>query len=378
MDVNVKSENLDNNSEKNLSKYLAKSLATINFQKDKHSKTYKCDICGTSFLSKKSIADHKKSAHMKWQKEVKELTAKDITILSYKCNICDKSFSDQLRLKRHEEWHGERTHECDLCHKKFPSQEIARNHKYKIHFAKPIICRWNCGQTFNSHGGRIKHEKTKHYLTKPLEKICDICGKPCPHEISLSIHKKSHLNPSERIDDYKCSTCSEVFKTQRKVREHMKLVHQKAQYKCSKCGKTYLKEKNLKLHMEKHQLSKKYNNANYIHSCHQCTSDQKYSIVSLRKHLKTKHSIIFKCKEYGCLKTFWHEERYQRHVKKHQDSKCHLCYLVLANPINARIHLIGVHKLTIEQLISLGRYDPNAKNIAPSRKSKDGESWMKR
>ena len=367
MKVNLKSENLEH-SDKN----------AINSQKDEnHSKAYKCDICGTSFLSKNSIRYHKKSAHMKWQKEVKELTAKEITIL-HKCDICEKSFSDQAKLQRHQEWHGECIHECDLCGKKFPSQAVARNHKRRIHFSKNIICRWKCGQNFKSHAGRMRHEKIKHYLTKPLEKICDICGKPCPHEISLSIHKKSHLNPSERIDDYKCSRCSEVFKTQRKVREHMKLVHQKAQYKCSKCDKTYIKEKNLKLHMEKHQLSKKYNNANYIHSCHQCTSDQKYSIVSLRKHLKTKHSIIFKCKEYGCLKTFWHEERYQRHMKKHQDSKCHLCYLVLANPINARIHLIGVHKLTIEQLISLGRYDPNAKNIAPSRKSKDGESWMKR
>ena len=133
--------------------------------------------------------------------------------------------------------------------------------------------------------------------------------------------------------------------------------------------------------MEKHESgSFKKRNGNYTRSCHQCSSDQKYSIVSLRKHLKSKHSVILKCKEYGCQKTFWHEELYQRHVKKHQDSKCHLCYLVLANPMNARIHLIGVHKLTIEELTKLGKYDPNAKNITKerSKKRKDEGSWLNR
>ena len=128
--------------------------------------------------------------------------------------------------------------------------------------------------------------------------------------------------------------------------------------------------------MEKHESesSKKSTNTNCIHSCHQCTSDKKYNIRDLRKHLKSKHSVILKCKEYGCQKTFWHEERYQRHVKKHQDSKCHLCYLVLANPMNARIHLIGVHKLTIEELTKLGKYDPNNFRV----KKKNEGSWLNR
>ena len=65
-------------------------------------------------------------------------------------------------------------------------------------------------------------------------------------------------------------------------------------------------------------------------------------------------------------------------MKKHHDSKCHLCSLVLANPMNARIHLIGVHKLTIEDLIKLGKYDPNAKNVPPNKRRKDGGSWMNR
>ena len=361
----VKSETLETENNKN--------VVTINFSKDKNSKSYKCEVCGTSFFSKKSITDHKKSAHMKNQKEVRELLAKNNSSRSYKCDICEKSFFKKGDLKRHIEWHKEKTHECDICHKMFPSIGTVKHHRNRIHFPKILICRWNCGQTFNDHGPRIKHEKIKHYENKPLERICDICGKPCTTEVALGNHKKTHLNPSERANEHKCSICTEIFQSTHKLSHHRKLVHDLAKFKCSKCNKIFVKEQNLELHMENHESSKKIKNQN-LHSCHQCFSDQKYSIVALRKHLQSKHSAIFKCKEYGCQKSFWHEDRYQRHVKKHQESKCHLCYLVLVNPMNARIHLIGVHKLTIEELTKLGKYDPNNYRI----RKKNEVSWLNR
>ena len=348
---------------------------TIHVDSVTKSKSFKCNICGTSFQSKKSCLIHGNSAHTRNQKEVQKLLAKNITN-SYKCNICEKTFSKKQNLKTHEEYHGELIHECDVCHKTFPSKRAANSHKNK-HFPKTLICRWNCGDNFATSGGRMRHEKSNHYETNPLERICDICGKPCPSEFLLRSHKKTHLNPSERTDEYKCHKCSKVFQTKEKVQEHKKLIHYDEKFLCSKCKKIFFNEKNLKLHMEKHESEPfKKSNANCIHSCHQCSSDQKYTISDLRKHLKSKHSVILKCKEYGCQKTFWHEEKFRRHVKKHQHSKCHLCFLVLANPMNARIHLISVHKLTIEELIKLGRYNPN--NIPENKKRKDGGSWMNR
>ena len=350
---------------------------TIHIDSITKSKLFKCNICGTSYPSKKSCLIHCNSAHVRNQKEVQKLLAKNV-IKSYRCNICEKTFSKKQNLKYHEEWHGELIHECNICHKMFPSKKIVTSHKIK-HVPKTYNCRWNCGETFTYTMGRMKHEKRNHYETNPLERICDICGKPCLNETSLRSHKRTHLNPSERINENKCSICSAVFQTQEKVKEHRKLVHYHKKFTCSKCNKIFALERNFKIHMEKHESgSFKKHNGNYTRSCHQCSSDQKYSISSLRRHLKSKHSVILKCKEYGCQKTFWHEERYQWHVKKHQDSKCHICYLVLSNPMNARIHLIGVHKLTIEDLIKLGRYNPNAKNIPPNKKRKDGGSWMNR
>ena len=68
------------------------------------------------------------------------------------------------------------------------------------------VCRWKCGKIFNDCTGRIKHERTKHYKNNPLEKNCDICGKPCIDKHALVYHRLSHLSSSER-SHYRCSFC---------------------------------------------------------------------------------------------------------------------------------------------------------------------------
>ena len=348
-----------------------KEFISMNFENDE--KSYKCEICGTSFLSMESCLNHYNSTHMKNQKEVQELSGKNNSA-SYQCEICEKTFQKRTSLQQHKLWHGERNHECDICHKMFPCEQFVKRHKNLIHFPNAIPCRWNCGQTFNSHGGRIKHEKIYHYLNKPLERICDICGKPCSTEIGLKNHKNTHLNPLERIEEYSCSICSETFPTAQQRTEHRKSVHNTAKFECPKCNKKFVKQKNMQVHVEKHKLPKKNRNEN-SYSCYQCSSDQKYSISSLRRHLKSKHSAVYKCKEDGCEKSFLYEKQFNAHMRNHQNRKCHLCSYVSTakgsnGPQYARIHLIMVHKLTIEDLLLLGRYDP---------KIKEGKDiWLKR
>ena len=213
---------------------------------------YKCNICGTSFLSKKLCLDHCNKVHMKNQKEVKELLRNNTTTASYKCDICEKKFNTEKYLKDHRVWHGEFNYECDICHKMFPSKSARSSHKIK-HFPKTLVCRWNCGETFIDSNGRMNHERRNHYENNPLERSCDICGKPCSTEKLLKCHKKTHLNPSERTDEYKCSKCSEVFQTKEKVIEHRKLMHYDEKFRCSKCNKIFVLERNLILHMEKHE-----------------------------------------------------------------------------------------------------------------------------
>lgn len=201
---------------------------TIDCENDKRAKFYKCNICGTSLLSKKLFTKHYNSVHTNNQKGVRESLARN-NLLSHKCEICEKLFQSDIHLNRHKVWHREWKYECDICHLMFPSEGIVRSHKTQIHFPKTRSCRWNCGQTFTNPSNRLLHERTKHYQNKPLEITCDICGKICSNR-SLRRHKKTHLNPSERTDEYKCSKCFEVFQTRDKVIHHRKLVHYNAKF----------------------------------------------------------------------------------------------------------------------------------------------------
>ena len=305
-------------------KSLHESHLKIEISKNKHSKSYICEVCCTSFLTKKSFSNHFISAHNHHrQKEIKKLARKnDATTSLFQCDICEKRFDEKRNLRWHKEWHGEWIYECDICNKKLPSKQILGSHKNR-HRQKS--CRWNCGQTFQSHGGRMKHERTKHYQNKPMERICDICGKPCLNEIQLKEHKKTHMNPSERNDEYKCSVCFDIFESRRKMENHKRLLH--AESICSKCGKTFIRDFIFEIHMKNCDGVKKVRKSTKIHSCDQCSPDIKYTARQFRRHLKSKHSTIFRCDE--CKENFRTKFIYDRHMKKHTASKCHLCNLLV-------------------------------------------------
>ena len=164
---------------------------TIDCENDKKLKYYKCNICHTSFLSKKDFIEHYNSAHKKEKRiKLRELLAKN-NLLSHKCEICQKLFRSEIKLKQHGIWHGERKYKCDICHVMFPTQGFLNSHRSQKHFPKIYSCRWNCGQTFNNPSNRSSHERAEHYL-------------------------------SEQIDEYKCSTCFEVFQSRSQFMQHRK------------------------------------------------------------------------------------------------------------------------------------------------------------
>ena len=356
-------------------------------------KRFKCDPCGESFSQSGELRRHMAIMHdgKKFKCEFENCSKEYASRgeLKYhirsthgytlQCNHCDRKYLDTHELNLHNlKDHENEKIKCESCHKYYSKIYIYQYHNKTIYEEgkSKFKCK-SCsiqGRSFNSHVGQIRHEKIHHYLNKPLERICDICGKPCSTEIGLKNHKNTHLNPLERIEEYSCSICSKTFPTAKQCTEHRKSVHNTAKFECPKCNKKFVKEKNMQVHVEKHKLPKKNRNEN-SYSCYQCSSDQKYSISSLRRHLKSKHSAVYKCKEDGCEKSFLYEKQFNAHMRNHQNRKCHLCSYVSTakgsnGPQYARIHLIMVHKLTIEDLLLLGRYDP---------KIKEGKDiWLKR
>lgn len=238
---------------------------------------------------------------------------------------------------------------------------------------KPHTCRWKCGLTFASYGGRMKHERINHYEENPLESKCDVCGRPFKNQQQLVKHRMTHLNPEER-KEYRCTYCHIMFDTIKIRQRHEKRHLEGDNFACQECSRTFTNEKNLAHHVKHHHgvkpppdgkkrkstKSKSENtgvkSAPKTHPCHLCSPTKMFCLTSLRRHLARIHSTNFKCDK--CGKCFQEESRFKSHMEIHRLRECHLCGKVFARKQNADIHLIGLHGLSPKELAALGRWNP--------------------
>ena len=268
--------------------------------------------CGENFHTRQDLIDHE-TLHEEW-----------------KCPFvgCGMWYTTKPKLKFHEKIHENSPggqYECDSCDKIFNTKSARYTHRF-THFE--ISCRFKCGLTFKSNGVRIRHERVVHMN---ICVKCDICQKPLNSKAELSAHRKTHLNPSQRTDLFKCNFCEETFETGTKLSKHEFKVHQRAKFKCEKCDKLFLTEKFYKIHVEKQNCTK------LLFSCKICQStstsdpstsdtselERKYTSSGLKNHMASKHSSnsffhsatrVWKCNE--CKIAFSNNTSYKFHIKE--------------------------------------------------------------
>ena len=336
--------------------------------------------CQKRFSKSKSLTSHlaQHRAEKRREKEEKQAELDDLEQEAvygrFICEFpgCEKSYGKKHHLKEHERKHtGDMKYTCDVCGKKFYIQAHMKRHMYSHTGLKPHVCRWKCGLTFASYGGRMKHERINHYEENPLEIDCDVCGRPFRNQQLLVKHRMTHLNPSERME-YRCSFCHIMFDTVKIRLRHEKLHKDGDNFACPECDRQFTNEKNLAHHIKHHHTAteasdkkpkkrkdspaKSTKPAPKTHPCHLCTPTKLFCLTSLRRHLARIHSTNFKCDE--CGKGFKEKDRFENHLEIHRLRKCHLCGKIFKRKQNADIHLIGMHKLTPSDLAKLGRWNP--------------------
>lgn len=136
----------------------------LSFHMTTHEKV-KCMICNLEMIGRGTLRSHIRNFHSNIS-ERKAMGAR-----CEECNISFKCPSDEKQhmLRKHtpeSEW----PFGCEHCERRFVKKVFLRDHIIQVHLkTRPYKCRYGCGQGYNDHSSRCKHEKGSHGAIFPVE-----------------------------------------------------------------------------------------------------------------------------------------------------------------------------------------------------------------
>ncbi|XP_033224435.1 zinc finger protein 93-like [Belonocnema kinseyi] len=231
---------------------------------DNEGKGFPCDLCGKSYVTKKSLAKHRANAHESQEnycsncgtvcvcedKPKDHVKAEKSKI--YTCDECGKSFEKESKLQKHLRIH-ERAKEqedanfkrflCHICSKTFRQNTGLMFHMRTHTGYKPHVCK-HCGRGFTSNSNCINHERT-HTGDRPF--VCQYCSAAFAKSCTLKAHITTHTGEA----NYHCKTCGKSFRRLKYLKEH-KFTHTgEKPYACKICGTAYSHSGSLFVHEKK-------------------------------------------------------------------------------------------------------------------------------
>ena len=250
---------------------------------DNEGKGFPCDLCGKSYVTKKSLTKHRTNAHESQQnncyvcgidcvcKDKPKVHVKAEKTKIYTCDECGKSFEKENKLQKHLRIH-ERAKEqqdtnfkrflCHICSKTFRQNTGLMFHMRTHTGYKPHVCKY-CGRGFTSNSNCINHERT-HTGDRPF--VCHFCSAAFAKSCTLKAHITTHTGEA----NYHCKTCGKSFRRLKYLKEH-KFTHTgEKPYACKICGTAYshsgslfVHEKKCKAQYNNFQSSSSQNNQNF-------------------------------------------------------------------------------------------------------------------
>ncbi|KAL0266795.1 UNVERIFIED_CONTAM: hypothetical protein PYX00_009244 [Menopon gallinae] len=138
---------------------------------------------------------------------------------SHLCDICGKSFLYKKTLETHKRVHsGERPCVCKICGKTFRSSSRLSDHMSTHTGRKPFICEI-CAVAFRIKGHLKKHLRV-HSGEKPY--ICTFCEKAFSDAWNMKCHLRIHTGEKP---PHSCPVCGQCFLRRNKMEEHCKVTH---------------------------------------------------------------------------------------------------------------------------------------------------------
>lgn len=169
---------------------------------------YSCTMCNAKFPFMPNARTHVRTQHLRPK--------------LFACSICNRSYRSQNDLERHSKVHIERPYQCEMCHRRFDTNE-----KLKIHFA---------GQ----HEGRERRFQ---------------CGN-CDKMFLTMQHLKQHVLIHSEDYTYRCEICNKGFMYERNCRLHRMTHDKKKAFTCDVCCRKFVSRKRFEMHIVQRHFDK--------------------------------------------------------------------------------------------------------------------------
>ena len=162
----------------------------------------------------------------------------------YRCNDCTKCYRGRRDLCGHiKNVHAPRF-ECGICHKRFGTKRILKDHTVIHSEDRPFRCS-QCDSSFKRKGDLTKHIRSVHHKEKRFH--CDHCSKGFFKKGDLIKHLRVHTG--ER--PFQCTICDKAFKIKGVLTNHKRIHTGEKPYECFKCLKAFRDSSTLRRHEKK-------------------------------------------------------------------------------------------------------------------------------
>lgn len=164
---------------------------------------------------------------------------------------------------------------------------LAEAHQEEIHYPCP-----NCSSVFDTFTDLRQHCLVVHIGIVQEEHLCTVCNKPFSSASALKVHKETI---HDKIRNFKCPSCEEIFNKKTNMQTHYRRVHEGLEVRrlqCDICDKRFLCPSELRKHVERVHLKVRSNEI----SCPICGKPFG-DLRDMKVHLSAVHN---KDTEYPC------------------------------------------------------------------------------